>query len=630
MCGICGTIDLNLTKTIDKKLLKSMCYTLNHRGPDDEGFYLNGPIGMAMKRLSIIDVVGGKQPISNEDRSIWIVFNGEIYNFVEIRNDLIKKGHRFLTKSDTETMVHLYEEVGIDFVNYLNGMFGVAIWDENRKELIIARDRLGIKPLFYGENNGQFYFASEIKGILADNSFPREINDVSMASYFSLAYIPAPLTIFKNIKKLPPGHILRIKNKKIQINKYWDVDFNINTVKNESEFIEEFMHILEKAVKLRMISEVPLGAFLSGGVDSSTVVALMSRVSEKRVRTFSIGFGGDTKGFLDERKYAEMVARQYNTRHRDYEVHLEPEGMVEKIVQAFDEPFADDSAIPSYYVCKIARENVTVCLSGLGGDEMFSGYERHLGFALSKVYEKVPDFIKNGIIRKVVEKIPERADGHYTVNHMKRFVRSVSLPSDLRYFGYISMLNDDIKNTFFSEPRKFFSPFHQCQQHITSHFNAPNADDDMNRLFFCEIKNYLPEEILALTDRMSMQHSLEVRVPFLDHNLVEFCATIPPAMKMKRFRKKYLLKKAVRHLLPSEVVNHRKQGFGSPMSQWLHKDLKTYVIDTLSEKNIKKHGIFNKKTVDNIISDHISKKEIHDKLIWSLVIFQTWYDMYIK
>ena len=630
MCGICGTLYLSLNKSIDEKLLKSMCATLHHRGPDDEGYYLNGPVGLAMKRLSIIDLAGGKQPISNEDRSIWIVFNGEIYNFMEIRDDLIKKGHRFLTKSDTETIVHLYEEVGIDFVNYLNGMFGVAIWDENRKELIIARDRLGIKPLFYGENNGQFYFSSEIKGILADESFPREINDVAMASYFSLAYIPAPFTIFKNIKKLPPGHILRIKNNKIQINKYWDVDFNINTVKNESEFIEEFMDILEKAVKLRMISEVPLGAFLSGGVDSSTVVALMSKVSGKRVRTFSIGFGGDTKGFLDERKYAEMVARQYNTRHRDYEVHLEPEGMVEKIVQAFDEPFADDSAIPSYYVCKIARENVTVALSGLGGDEMFSGYERHLGFALSKVYEKIPDFIKNGIIRKVVDKIPERADGHYTVNHMKRFVRSGSLPPDLRYFGYISMLNDDIRDTFFSEPRKFFSPLHQCQEHINSYFNAPNADDDMNRLFFCEIKNYLPEEILAVTDRMSMQHSLEVRVPFLDHNLVEFCATIPPAMKMKRFRKKYLLKKAVRHLLPSEVINHRKQGFGSPMSQWLHKDLKTYVIDTLSEKNMKKHGIFNQKTVDNILNDHVTKREIHDKLIWSLVIFQTWYDMYIK
>jgi asparagine synthase (glutamine-hydrolysing) len=378
---------------------------------------------------------------------------------------------------------------------------------------------------------------------------------------------------------------------------------------------------------------VPLGAFLSGGIDSSTVVALMSRINESPVKTFCIGFGGDTGGYLDERKYARQVSQRYSTDHREYEVLPSPEGLVEKIVCAFDEPFADDSAIPSFYVCKIAKENVTVALSGLGGDEVFGGYERYLGFELSQVYRKFPFFLRESLIRKLVEYLPERKNGHYTVNHMKRFVRSASLRPDLAYSGYVSKIDSNIKDSFFSDPCRFEKHFQTWQDVMLSYFNSPNissGSDSLNHAFFYDIKTYLPEDILAVTDRMSMHHSLEVRVPFLDHKLMEFCATIPPEMKMRWFRKKYLLKKAVRPLLPKPVIEHRKQGFTSPMAQWLKRDLKLFVRETLSEKNLKKHDLINSKTVQEILVEHFSEKEIHDTLIWSMVIFQTWFDLYME
>ena len=638
MCGICGLINLDFSTPIDVNLLNLMNNTLVHRGPDDEGIFNRKHVGLAMRRLSIIDVARGKQPISNEDKTVWIVFNGEIYNFPELRKMLLAKGHEFSTNSDTECIVHLYEEIGIDFVNHLRGVFALAIWDDKKKRLILVRDRLGVKPLFYGENKGKLFFASEMKAILVDKTFPRDLDYDSLASYFTLAYIPAPLSIFKRIKKLLPGHLLIIDKNAVKVKKYWDLVFKPDRKKPEKAFIEEFMAILEEAVKIRLMSEVPIGAFLSGGVDSSAVVALMSKVGSSAVKTFCIGFGGDIGGYLDERKYARLIAERFGTDHREYEVLPKPEGLVETIIEAFDEPFADDSTIPSYFVCKAAKENVTVALSGLGGDEVFAGYERYLGFGLSRLYGKLPLFVKENLVRKFIETLPERADGHYTVNHMKRFVRSASLQKDLRYFSYISMLNGTLRERLFAEPEKLRDSFETCQDLILSYFNSSNAANDsdgtnsldiLNRVFYCDTKTYLPEDILTLTDRISMLHSLEVRVPFIDHKLVEFCATIPPEMKLKWFRKKYLLKKAVADLLPRDVIHHRKQGFASPMARWLQTDLKPYVLETLSKNKLKKHGFFNLGTVDFILRDHFNRREIHDKLIWSMVIFQKWFDSYI-
>ena len=422
MCGIFGVV----SPRIDRKALEISTGTLSHRGPDDAGYFLDDGVGLGHRRLSIIDLEGGHQPIFNEDRSKCIIFNGEVYNFVELRRQLLLKGHKFSTRSDTESILHAYEEWGESCVERLRGMFAFAIWDCREKTLFIARDRFGVKPLFYAEHNGEFFFGSEMKAILAAPGFPREMDELALASYFTLAYIPAPLTIFKHIRKLRPGHTLRVQNGRIREKEYWNLKFASDRSRSESWFIDGFMDILQESVKMRLVSEVPLGAFLSGGVDSSTIVALMSSASESPVNTVCIGFGGDTGGYLDERGFARQVSERYGAIHAEYEVLPDSGGLAETIVRAFDEPFGDDSAIPSFHVCKVARQGVTVALSGLGGDEIFGGYERYLGFRLSNEYRRLPGFLRGGLLQGMVERFPERADGHYTINHIKRFMRSAS------------------------------------------------------------------------------------------------------------------------------------------------------------------------------------------------------------
>jgi asparagine synthase (glutamine-hydrolysing) len=629
MCGIFGVV----TSNVEKFPLKKVTATLRHRGPDDSGFYCDENVALGHRRLSIIDLEGGHQPIFSEDRSKCIIFNGEIYNFLDLRKELLGKGHQFSTRSDTETILHAYEEWGDRCVEYLRGMFAFAIWDSKAKSLFLARDRLGIKPLFYAEYNGKFYFASEMKAILGDQEFPRALDEAALVSYFTLSYIPAPLTIYRDIRKLLPGHTLTLKNGEIKINKYWDLYFEPDRSKREKYFIDGFLELLQESVKIRLMSEVPLGAFLSGGIDSSAVTAMMSKSSPEPVNTFCIGFGGNTGGHLDERKYARMVAERYSTNHREYEVSPTPDGLIEMIVKAFDEPFADDSTIPSYFVCKLARENVTVALSGLGGDEAFAGYERYLGFKLHRMYRQIPSVFREGIIPNLFGRIPERADGHYTVNHVKRFVRSSTHSPDLAYLGYLTKLNPNIKETFFADSPRFrkYSTF--CNDLILNYFNSPNIVDtpnSLNRALYCDIKTYLADDILAVTDRMSMHHSLEVRVPFLDHVLLEFCATIPPEFKLKWLQKKYLLKKATKSLLPKDVIRHRKQGFVGPLTQWLKTDLKSYTLDTLSESNLKRHDLLNRTVIKKVLTEHFTGREIHDTLIWSVLIFQKWYDLYIE
>lgn len=628
MCGIFGIV----APKVDRCFLERATTTLAHRGPDDAGYYLDDHVALGHRRLSIIDVAGGHQPIFNEDGSKCIVFNGEIYNFAELRSRLIALGHCFETNGDTETILHAYEEWGESCVEHCRGMFAFAIWDASERVLFISRDRFGIKPLFYGEYQGGFCFASEMKALLADANFPRVIDEPALASYFTLSYIPGEMTIYKDIRKLLPGHSLTWRDGKCSIRKYWDLTFNPESGKKENYFIEGAMDLLRESVGIHLVSEVPLGAFLSGGVDSSTIVALMSAFSDSPVNTICMGFGGEVGGYLDERGYARQVAERYGARHREFEVLPSAEGLIETIVRAFDEPFADDSAIPSYFVCKTARENVTVALSGLGGDEVFAGYERYLGFTVSGWFRRLPSFVREGVVRPLIEGLPERADGHYTVNHVKRFVRSSSLMPAECYFGFINKVKPDIRENFFADPGHFQSQNSFCRELMLSHFNSPNVSGNshsLNRALFSDIKMYLPEDILAVTDRMSMQHSLEVRVPFLDHKFIEFCSTIPAEMKIKWLKKKYLLKKAVRDLLPREVIDHRKQGFVGPMTNWLKNELKPFVHDTLSETNLRKHNLLNYTTVQRILEEHFSGKEIHDTLIWSMVVFQIWYDIYI-
>lgn len=629
MCGIFG-IASQEPYSFD---LEGFTDKISHRGPDDCGYYKDDHIGMGHRRLSIIDLEGGHQPIFNEDRSKCIVFNGEIYNYKHLKAELLSLGHRFATNSDTETILHAYEEWNQACVERLRGMFAFAIWDSTNKTLFLARDRLGIKPVFYALHEGRIYFSSEMKSILADSAFPRVMDEQALVSYLMLSYIPAPLTIFENIRKLPAGCTLTWKNGDIRLRQYWDLHFSPDRGKSESYFVDGFLGLFEESVRIRLMSEVPLGAFLSGGVDSSAVVALMSQTSPDAVNTFCIGFGGNVGGYLDEREFAQNVAGRYKTNHHEFNVVPEPEGIIDTIVRAFDEPFADDSAIPSFFVCQIARQLVTVALSGLGGDEAFAGYERYLGYKIRGIYSWLPLAIRQTLLPGIVNRFPERADGHYTINHLKRFVRAGALPDDLAYYGFLTIVDEKRCRSLLSEGQRFAPYFDSCRERITGYFNADNGKEDksgMNRVYYCDTKAYLPDDILCVTDRMSMLHALEVRVPFIDHKLLEFCATIPPEMKMKWFQKKYLLKKAMRPLLPGDVLDHRKQGFVGPMAQWLKKDLKQFTIETLSKQNVESVGVFQYKEVASILDEHFSGREIHDTLIWAMLIFQRWHQLYIQ
>ena len=630
MCGIFGALALRGDLDTRGLRLPDDTDVLRHRGPDEYGHYMDRSIFLGHRRLSIIDLSTGRQPIFNETERQCIIFNGEVFNFEEIRRELEAAGHRFRSRSDTETILHAYEEWGESCVERLRGMFAFAIWDADRKTLFVARDRLGIKPIFYGQVGDTLFFASEMKAILRYPQVSRQMDLDAVACHLKVGYIPSPLTIYRGIRKLPPGHTLTADRGRFTLRKYWDVQFAPDRSRSEESFAEEILAELRESVRLRLISDVPLGAFLSGGLDSATVVALMSQLGANPVRTFTIGFGGDVGGYLDERRYAREVAEKFHTTHQEHEVTPDFEGLVQEIVRAFDEPFADPSTIPTHYVSMITRRAVTVALSGLGGDEMFGGYERYLGYKLSTTYDRLPRVVRQRLIRPLVEALPERTDGHYTVNHLKRFVRAADRDGSHRYLDMISMGTAARRTSLLADPDRFASSFEACDQIFLDHFDAPNAESPLDRVLYCDLKTYLPEDILACTDRMSMKHSLEVRVPFIDHKFVERCATIPNEMKIKGRVKKHLLRRAVRGFLPPSVLDHRKQGFIGPMTRWLQTGLKDYVVATLAPERLSKHGLFDPAAVGALLDEHFERREIHDRLIWSLVTFQTWFEMYVE
>jgi len=631
MCGIAGIYYLQGRPDDAVQRIERMTSALTHRGPDECGYHTDRNAVLGHRRLSIIDLATGQQPLYNEDRTVSVVFNGEIYNFEDVRHRLIARGHAFRTNSDTETIVHAYEEWGGACVDMFRGMFAFAVRDERRDTLFLARDRFGKKPLFYAEYDGQFVFASEMKAILTDPRFARRLDDEALASYFMLSYIPAPLTIFAGIRKLPAGHTLTIDRERIREERYWDLVFKPDRTRTEAQLREELLARLDEAVRVRLISDVPLGAFLSGGIDSSAVVAFMAKASGSvPVRTFTIGFAGEDGGSADERRYARMVADRYRTNHREYEVRPDVTGVIESIVRSFDEPFADDSMIPSYFVCKAAREQVTVALSGLGGDEAFLGYERYLGFRLSQWFNRVPAVVRSGLIGPLVDCLPEFGPAGNRVNHLKRFVRSAVDDEARRYLGYVTKVAPEYRAQLFASGRAGTSAaIESAQERFLGHYRNAQAEEAMDRVSYCDVKTYLPDDILALTDRLSMCHSLEVRVPFLDHELFEFSATIPSEIKMSWLRKKHLLKTSLSTMLPEAVLSHRKQGFVGPMSRWLKRDLKAYTLGVLAPERLARHDILDQQTVARILRDHFDGRETNDALIWSLVVFQTWFDLYV-
>lgn len=629
MCGICGFFGEH--DVLSEHTLFRMNQTLVRRGPDEAGIFWESGVGLAMRRLSIIDLASGRQPIRNEDGTIWVVFNGEIYNYRELRAELQQCGHQFQTNSDTEVIVHLYEEHSDKLVTYLRGMFAFAIWDARHRRGLLVRDRLGIKPLYYAQFGNNLLFGSEIKAILASNVVGSDLDYQALDAFFTFTYIPAPLTIYHNVRKLQPGHLMIYQFGRIETRCYWNVDFaDTDRETNDHEWKERFDQAIRRAVKSHLVSDVPVGAFLSGGIDSSLVVALMSQYQDEPVQTFTMGFGGVCHPLLDERPLAKKVAAQFDCQFHEYIVQPDFRKIVGDIVSAFDEPFADDSVIPSYYISQFTRQKVKVALSGLGGDELFAGYERYSGVWLSQYYSRlIPGWLHRRLVQPLIQHLPEPARGGDRVNHAKRFAASALQSPAKRYLGFVSTISPRERRQLFAGDIAEQIDFTATDRLITDLYEHCDAPDDLSRALYVDMKTYLPEDILALSDRLSMWHSLEVRVPLVDHPLVELSARLPTQYKLDWRRKKILLKQIATHFLPPEVIDHRKQGFESPMAAWLRTDLVDYARDILGQGRLGKVGLFDSGYVSRKLDEHIAGVQKNNKLLFSLIIFQEWYERYI-
>jgi asparagine synthase (glutamine-hydrolysing) len=557
------------------------------------------------------------------------VFNGEIYNYKEIVGGLKNRGHRFFTASDTECLVHLYEEFGDECVSHLRGMFAFAIWDDRRKRLLLARDRLGIKPLYYYQDQGKFAFASEMKCLLAMEGFERRISLEALSAFFTFMYVPGPMTIYEGIYEVPPAHIGVWSSGELLLKRYWQITPEPDAGKPIEYFAEGVRHHLREAVKLHLASEVPLGAFLSGGIDSSAVVAFMAESSEKRVKTFTVGFRTEHPGF-DERPFARRVAETIGTDHAECLLSPQVEETLPAIIRAFDEPFADSSMIPNFLICQAARQWVTVALSGLGGDELFAGYERYRGALLADYYRQVPRVFRYALIDPLIRSIPESRNGRLWGDRIKRFIQGTELDLPERYQRYIAAYDDGEKGELFSGDLA-----HELKRRGQSSTPLAMNETDpefgpLDRMLFTDIHTYLPHDLLRMTDRLSMCHALEVRVPFLDHQLVEFVATIPAGYKMKRWQKKHILIRALDGILPKEILNRGKQGFSIPLNSWLRGPLRALIHTHLAEPALREVGLFDPQAVATILREHEEGFRNHESKIWTLLTFMLWYDLYLR
>ena len=629
MCGICGQVLFDPEARVDPAELRRMTEAIIHRGPDSDGYYLEDTVGLGMRRLRIIDLETGEQPIANEDGSLWIVLNGEIYNYVELRPELEARGHVFRTRSDTETILHLYEDYGPKCLEHLNGMYAFAIWDRRRRELFIARDRLGIKPLFYAVQPGRrLIFGSEIKSLL-QTDISREPDYLGLHDYLSLFYVPTPRSAFKEIHKLPPGHWLRCRaDGTVQIERYWDVPFPTEGTGPRSErqpraaYVEQIRHLLRESVRRQLRSDVPLGVFLSGGLDSTSVVAFMSELLDQPVRTFSIGFQEPSYNELPE---ARLVAQAFETEHHELVVEPDLIDLIPKIVLHFDEPFADYSAIPTYLVSQMARQEVTVVLSGDGGDELFAGYQTHYAYRVARLYRLLPRLLRDRVIAPLVKRLPTSTDRISFDFMAKRFVTGAHLPFERGHYWWKVILNEDEKRGLYAADL-----FHQVQRDsyevFAPYFDAVRGAHPLNQLLYVDTHTFLLDDGLVKVDRMSMAHSLEVRVPLLDHELVEYLAQVPPTLKSSGLNTKSLLRDVVRPLLPPTIVKGKKKGFTPPLPVWLKNDLRDFVQDTLSSARIRDMGLLRPEAVSQILDDHFAGRRDNNRPIWTLLCFVLWHE----
>jgi asparagine synthase (glutamine-hydrolysing) len=610
---------------VDQAMVTQMCAAIRHRGPDDDGFYFDGPAGLGMRRLSIIDLQGGQQPIHNHDRTAWIVFNGEIYNYLELRQKLEELGHRFYTNSDTEVIVHAYDQYGSDCPKHLRGMFAFAIWDKRTQELFLARDRVGKKPLLYAQLKSQLIFASEFSALLLHPEVSRDIEPAALDHYLSFMCVPAPLTAYQAIRKLEPGHSLRWSKGGLKIERYWQPDFSHKLKIGEREAGERAIEILREAVRVRLMSEVPLGAFLSGGIDSSAVVALMSQESSVPVKTFSIGF--EEQDF-SELHHARRVAKHLGADHHEFVVKPDALEVLPTLVDHYGEPYADSSAIPTYYVARETRKHVTVALNGDGGDESFAGYERYAAMRWAETYHRLPAPLRRSLLGQA-NLLPSSEIRRSRIRDAKRFLEVASLPRVERYLRWVSVFDRAGKENLYSNDFRQETSGFQTAALLAPWFARANGAGIVDASLLTDIMTYLPNDLLVKVDIATMAVSLEARSPFLDHHVIEFAASLPERLKLRGLTTKYILKKVLKRLLPTENLQRRKMGFGVPIGHWFRGQLQPFLRDTLlSEKSLRR-GLFKPEAVQQMVELHTRSEKDYAHQLWTLLMLELWFQRFI-
>ena len=621
MCGIAGLLNLDgrNVSPAGRASAAAMCDALYHRGPDDGGLIASGPLVMGMRRLAIIDLAGGKQPISNEDGSVSVVCNGEIYNYRELAARLRARGHLFRTGSDVEVLVHLYEEHGLDFVRYLRGMFAFALWDQRARRLVLGRDRLGIKPLHFAVDGRRLMFASELKGLVA-GGVKRELNFEALHHYLTLSYVPAPHTIYAGMQKLLPGHILVAEAGRVRLERYWRLDYSAAGREEVpvGAYVEGLRTMLADSVRSHLVSDVPIGVFLSGGLDSASVLSLMRDQVTGPIKTFSVGFADAS---FNELARARATATRFGTEHHDMVLPSSVSDVVPTLIETFDEPFADSSAIPLYYLSRFAREHVKVVLSGEGGDEIFGGYETYVADKLARMYRGLPGFLSRSLIPSLVNRLPvshRRVSFDYKA---KRFVQGALLPLVEAHLSWKQIFSEEAKAELYADGSAGLPSTPAFFDNVAA---GCASNDWLTRCLHIDANVGLPDDMLTKVDRVTMAHALEARVPLLDHQLVEYMASVPSELKLRGFRKKYLLKRAMHKKLPRKIIRGAKRGFNVPMPGWLARDLQEFVRDTLSPERIAANGVFRPEAVTRLIDEHTRQERDHSRNLWTLIVLEHW------
>ncbi len=622
MCGIVGVVYTDPSHPADHELFRRMTTTLIHRGPDADGYLFGEGVALGHRRLSIIDLSGGDQPIYNEDRTKAVIFNGEIYNFRELRSALEARGHRFDTASDTETIVHAWEQYGDACLNHLRGMFALALWDLRSRRLLLARDRVGKKPLYYTYDHERLVFGSELKALLADPSVKRALSFEALDDYLTFGAVPAPMTIFRGVEQLPPAHYLVWENGRVRIAEYWDLVCQEGCQHSEDQYLEEFESIFSEAVRLRMISDVPLGAFLSGGVDSSAVVEAMARLSDRSVVTTSVGFAERAFNELD---HARAIAKTVRSDHHEVLVQPRAVEILPRLVWHLDEPFADSSAVPTYHVAKAARERVTVALSGDGGDEVWAGYERRYGLNRweTRFRHFLPDWLRAGLLGPLGAAWPR----HQRIPRPLRagyFLQNIATTFERAYFSDLSLFRGAEKAALLSPDVKKQLDGRTSFDAFARHFERVRHLDPLTQLLYVDLKTWLSNDILVKVDRMSMAHSLEVRSPFLDHKVIEFAATVPPDLKYRRGTSKYLVKRHLESRVPRSVIYRPKQGFEIPLAAWFRGELRAMAEDLLLSPRSLGRGYLDPARVRDLWRQHQGRVRDHSAQLWALMVLELW------